>query len=318
MNTIKHIPLALTATLALIAFSCEKMETPVIDPPVVISPQSVNFSEVQVEQTPVPDGFRLVKRSTYEHSTDTSPAYLIEYEYDEAGNLVKESSYTDMPYGKRLVEYFIYTYDDNHLLQQKNNWFTGHRLPDGDYANYYYTDGRLTKEEKLFPSGHSLNYEYDGTNLVRCYLFDSAPDYGIREDSRYTYDDQNRRILEESLFNAKKWLYNEDGQITRTEYYDQEMVLQGYVAWRYDGRVLSAFVHCNQVGEPFLTCTHRHDRWGNITETSIDATHSFYKRTYKGQLLMEQTIYDTGVFLEGASYDLWRPLTLRYEYEEIK
>jgi hypothetical protein len=120
-----------------------------------------------------PENYRLSKVLNYGSSSDSEPNTFMDLEYDENGNLQRESLYD---YPSTLFTYREYDYDSNNLLIEKRN-YDGQvgNLRLGTYTKYEYENGNLIKEELYSKNGtlkRTKFYEYENGNLINTYKLD--------------------------------------------------------------------------------------------------------------------------------------------------
>ncbi|MDR0750786.1 MAG: hypothetical protein LBF62_14615 [Tannerellaceae bacterium] len=179
--------------------------------------------------------------------------------------------------------YKIYIWQGNSLVRQNIYNGAAPNLTLGLYSIFHYTAGQLTKEEVFngYDNSyiHSINHEYDDrNNLTRQYMM--SGEYGIsgnvRDPNEYKYT---------------KHIYDEKGRETRLEYYNADWLLLHYN-------------NHTQLSKRF----HYYDRWNSLTETAIGNDCSLFRKTYRGELLMEVINYNPVWGCNQAGMT-------RYEYE---
>ena len=247
------------------------------------------------------ENYRLVKIMAYTSSTAPEPWRWIEYTYDKAGNMVKESNYqiAYMP-EPTLSSYTEYEYSGNKKV--KENVYDGQvgNLKFSAYTNYYYVGDNLIREEYYWvgssPLRSSKHYEYDERgNLVRRYSYE--PDRGIFHDYYYSYDDQNRLILDSDY----RYTYDDRGRLIKREFLTDNG-LYDYIEEIYNGTSKSPekTVYYDRDGNIALEYQHFYDEWGNLVETLSGDCLSF-KRKYIQGLLIEEIDYYYYYPFEGYS-----------------
>ena len=272
---------------------------------------------------------RLLKISKFSNSSGSKLTDEVVYAYDKSGNMVKESFY-DGNSTKILWMYKEYEYLDDKKVKEKI--FDGEAgNPTLGLYNEYFYEGDLLVKEGTYCGGvcygtliHSMNYEYDERgNLTRKYMYD--PDYGISGDLKYTYDNQNRLILEETTvvdvndYDHKylKHVYDNAGREIKLEYYNVNQNLIRYVVKVYKGtnKLTSMDLYYDKNGIQTAEYQHFYDKWENLTETINSKGCSYFKRKYFGKLLIEEINYwtwDTGFD------DCTESGMSKYEYDELQ
>ena len=266
-----------------------------------------------------PENFKLTKLIIYSGSTNNKPIVEIEYEYDKAGNKVKQSYFNYQP-TRTLCMYLEYEYSGNQKVSEKK--FTGvpGNLKLEFSTNYFYENNRLVREDSKWEDlddsySFSLNYEYDNRgNLVRKYNYSRGI---ISGEVEYSYDIHNRLILEEgiedySIYYHKyiKYTYDDNGRETKMELFNMNWDLLSYVEKVYNGTNKLPEKELGYDENGIQTSKHQHfyDNLGNLTETTLNDK-SLFKRKYKGRLLIEE-IHQPSFHSEISIY--------KYEYEKYK
>jgi hypothetical protein len=269
-----------------------------------------------------PEKFRLSKILYYANSTSANPTDGVEYTYDEAGNLVKESFYGYVP-TTELYMYYEYEYSGNKKITMKTFRGSGGNFRLNWYNDYFYEGNHLIKDEYREADGsisYSVNYEYMNGNIIREYFFE--PDYGISAEVKYGYDAQNRLILEEKntsdVDDCKyiKHIYDDIDRKTKSEYYDVNQKIIRYVEVMYNGRSKLPVqdVHYDKDGVQTSQYQHFYDKQGNLTETIYNNECSLFKRKFKNGLLIEEILYTDPTEKKGCL----ETQMSRYEYEKFK
>jgi hypothetical protein len=170
------------------------------------------------------DNFRLTKILNFNNSTDLEPSGFVNLEYDESGNLIKESLY-DFP--NTLYTYREYDYENNVLTEKRIYDGQVGNLRLSTYRKYEYENKKLIKEELHSSDGslkYTTHYEFVGDNLKTTY--NENDELGIHHQYKYTYNDLNILILEERFMYDQqlevitKYLYDNNNRITKSEIYD--------------------------------------------------------------------------------------------------
>lgn len=141
---------------------------------------------------------------------------------------------------------------------------------------------------------------------------------------KYTYDNQNRLILEESTaidvddHKHVKHIFDNSGREIKIEYINVNKELIHYTEIFYDvydgaGKQPEKELNFDKNGNQTVKCQHYYDNFGNLTETVINDECSMFKRKYNGNLIIEEILYwchhGTGQMPENGMS--------RYEYEEL-
>lgn len=268
---------------------------------------------------PLSDNFRLVKILNYGSTSDSEPNTFVDIEYDRNGNLIRESMYD---YPNTLFAYKEYDYENN-LLKEKRVYDgqVGY-LQLGTYRVYEYENSKLTKEELFLSNGtskYTKHYEYDGDNLVNTYKFND--ELGVHHQYKYKYNQDNLVTLEETymydqqLDGYTKYHYDEKLRLIKTEIYDyDESIIQTQVH-KYVGNSTLPTEELIYDSQDELSQQREllYDEFDNQTEIIIvdeRGSHSLFKKTYNGNLLIEFIQY-----APSWGYTEW--FVTRYEYEEI-
>jgi len=193
----------------------------------------------------------------------------------------------------------------------------------GTYYKYEYENSKLAKEELFLRDGtlkRTEYYEYIGNNLVNTYKI--SDELGIHHQYKYTYNDLNLLILEESfmydqkLEEFKKYFYDDINRLSRTEIFNFDGTLiqteeQKYVS---DSELPSEITYYDSDGKLSQQQQLIYDELGNLIETKIidsQGTHTLFKKKYYGKLLIEYIRY-----APTWGYSEW--WVTHYEYTEIK
>jgi len=262
---------------------------------------------------PTLNKYRLSRILHYSSSTSGKPYGLVELDYDDRGNLVKESMF-DWP--DILTAYKVYEYTNGRKTKEK---IFGGQVGDltlTGYINYYYTNDNVTKEEwYLGTLNWRTYYEFDGDNLINTYKEDD--NLGIHHQYKYSYDSKGRLILEEMfMYNQEldgftRYYYDNTDRPTKTELYDRHGLVS-YAEKVYYGsdelpdELLSYDAGGQLTGRSELI----YDRWGNAVgcKSTWPRPCLFFSRRYRGQLLIEAITYH-------PYFDCTEWTVTRYEYE---
>lgn len=278
-----------------------------------------------------PKNVRLSKILRYSNSSASKLTRETVYTYDKNGNMIKEEFFSFNAKTKILERYDEFEYSGD--KKTKMLLFSGVAgAPTlGSYIEYFYKNDLLVKEETRQGRGnygsliHSTNYEYDERgNLIRRYRND--PIYGISGDMKYTYDNQNRLILEENTatdpneHKYTKHIYDQSGRKIKTEYTNKNEELTQYTVFSYNetSKLLEKELSFDKNGNQTYKLQHYYDRWGNLTETVINDECSMFKRTYNGKLLIEEIHYWWHEYGYHGTGQMPENGMSRYEYEKIK
>jgi hypothetical protein len=269
---------------------------------------------------PLTDNYRLVKILNYGSTSDSEPNTFVDLEYDNNGNLIKESMYD---YPNTLFTYKEYDYENN--LLKKKRIYQGQvgNLYLGTYRVYEYENSKLIKEELFLSNGtskYTKHYEFSGDNLVNTYKFNDK--LGIHHQYKYEYNSDNLVILEETyMYNQlrggfTKYYYDDKLRLTKTEIFNYDETIRQTEEHKYIGNSASPaelLIYDSQ-GELTQQRELLYDDFGNQTEMRIideQGSHSLFKKTYNGNLLIEHIRY-----APNFGYSEWT--VTRYEYSKIK
>ena len=272
------------------------------------------------EINPLSDNFRLVKILNYGSTSDSEPNTFVDLEYNENGNLIKESMYD---YPNTLSIYKVYDYEDNLLKEKRIYAGQVGNLQLGTYREYEYENSKLIKEELFLSNGtskYTKHYEFSGDNLVNTYKFNDK--LGIHHQCKYKYNKDNLVILEETyMYNQQlegftKYHYDDKLRLTKTEIYHSDETIRQTQEQKYVGNseLATEMLIYDSQGELSQQLEFLYDDFGNQTECRIvdtQGTHVVFKKTYNGELLIEHIEYaPKGFYISG--------FVKRYEYSEIK
>ena len=307
---------------------------------------SVGFSSCDKEESLISDNsdssekFRLLKVLNYSDSSASNLTGETVYEYDETGNVVKETVFLSWNSELHIQSYYEYEYSGNKKVKEKlfyRNVFPTGNLNFNHYVDYFYDGDLLVKTERYSGGGsfsYSEHYKYDTKgNLVENYSYDPSwigkgvwggiYDTGIYGHKKYVYDNQNRLITELTsdgvvdFYPCRKYTYNNDGKVAKIEYLEYEG-LSGYDENVYNNRKMLELVFSyDKNGNQNRKVQHYYDGLGNLTESKINDECSIFKRQYDGKLLIEEIHY----WAHEYGYHFWGQAPesgmSRYEYEEF-
>ena len=266
------------------------------------------------------DNYRLTKILNYSSTSDSDPNTFVNLEYDGDGNLKKESLFD---YPNTLFTFREFDYENGLLKIKKIYDGQVGNLKLGTYHRYEYVDGKLVKEELFLGDGtlkYTEHHEYIGDNLVNTYKI--SDELGIHHQYKYTYNDLNLLVLEESymyeqqLEGSTKYFYDEIDRLTRTEIFNFEGMLIHTEQQKYDGdsEIPAETMYYDPDGKLSQQQQFIYDEFENLIEIKItdsQGTHTLFKKKYNGKLLMEYIRY-----APNWGYSEWS--VTRYEYTEIK
>ena len=299
-------------------------EEVVEDPPAGDNPSYEDDDDPPIFDTFEPKNVRLAKIVKYSNSTASKLTGEVIYTYDEAGNLHRVS-YFDEWNNTMICLYFIeYEYYENKKVKESYFNCNANSHEEGpvmySYIEYFYQGALLVREER---DGGWAKYEYDEKgNLVEKNTYNDI--HQIVNVWKYTYDDQDRLILEETpeidasdyYHKYLKYIYDDHGREKKLEYYNVDNVLIRYTEKFYKETSTIEFRY-DKNGNQTAKYQHFFDKWGNLTETVINDECSMFKRKYDGGLLMEEIHY----WAHEYGYHYWGQVPesgmSMYEYEEI-
>jgi len=279
------------------------------------------------------ENVRLAKILKYSNSSASKLTGEVVYTYDRKGNLINErSSYFDDFDGTMTLSISV-EYEYSGKKKVKESYFSGNNPYSPYYAVAYLYEGDfLVKEVRNSGWGDDpVFYEYDKRgNLVKRSWYatnplNHNPDPNTIYEHKYTYDAQDRLILEEnsligvSDYDHKYIRYNYDNhdREKKIEYLNTNWVLIRYTEKSYNETNVLEFRY-DKNGKQTAKYQHLYDKWGNLTETVINDECSMFKRKYDGGLLIEEIHY----WAHEYGYHFWGQAPesgmSRYEYEEIE
>jgi len=178
---------------------------------------------------------------------DDDPLYKWVYTYDDAGNRLSSTGYSE---GGKLNFTTNYRYDDQSRLVEETSYHADESL---NYAaeQSYERDG-YTRESRYFDSSGELSYRTID-------LFDTADNH--IQETAYGPD--------ETLQYEVSYRYNNGGNLIEETATGPEDGLQYRLENRYDAQDnLIATTEFGPDNKPFYVYRFEHDRYGNITERS--------------------------------------------------
>lgn len=175
------------------------------------------------------------------HTEGAEELYLVKYQYDLSGNVIKETWIYD-----NWREFFTYTYDSNGLKTQEKyeNWdddswiynYTYDLDSQGRVVKEYWTDesgevttvtytynsnGKMLKRVVAWADGNVSNseYTYNGQGLLQKETYTSSS-FNVTNIIEYTYDERNRITLETETDSngnvyTNQYVYDDYGIIQR-------------------------------------------------------------------------------------------------------
>lgn len=274
----------------------------------------------KIDTYPSLDNYRLKKILNFGSSTDSEPDRFVDFEYNKNGNLIKKSHYD---YPNTQYGYFVYVYEND--LLKKEEVYEGQvgNLRLGHYSTYEYENNKLIKEDLFYADGtlnYSKHYEYIGDNLVNRYKFDE--DLGIHHQRKYTYNEFDLVILEESymyyqqLSSFIKYYYDNNRRLTKMETFDSDNTIINTEEKKYVGAstLPSEELYYEANGTLRQRRLLLYDNLANLTEVKIihdQVENTLFRKKYNGKLLIEHIQYDpVWGYIESS--------VTRYKYELIK
>jgi hypothetical protein len=277
-------------------------------------PLAISCDETEIR--PTMDNYRLIKILNYSSTSASLPYSFVTFEYDDRGNLIKESMFD---YPGTLFTYRLYEYSNNNKLRRKQTFdgVVGH-LTLGGYVDYFYDNGNLIREEwyradaTLFYTVHN---EFEGNNLSTTYK--ENDDLGIHHLYKYTYE--KNRLVSEAVFmydqlldNFSNYFYDDENRLVKTQHFNQDSILISQIEKVYTGsdNLPDEELSFSANGELMSRTLLAYDGWGNPVGCSVDgyATCAVFTRKYNGKLLLEEIRYHPGFACAE-----WA--VTRYEYE---
>lgn len=228
----------------------------------------LNTSGESSEITLDKDG-RVIKEILY--NEDGSVDQRTEYEYDAAGNLIKELQYDKNTGSVDAIRKYEYDQDGNETKYLYYN-IDGTVHASRTYETEYDGNGVLTKRSCTDNDGRTVCWEYDGSGkLTRSIQYDS--DGNISDILEY---DANGNEAKRVSYNADgsmdgryEYTYNANGNMIQEIGYGRDGVLYVRMEYEYDkyGRV-TKFVSYDGDGnvETQEEHTYTYDANGNLTQ----------------------------------------------------
>ena len=257
---------------------------------------------VSCEKVEDPAEYRLKKILHYSNSSSDSPTDGIEYTYNQEGNVILEE-YFDYSKANPLSKYVEYEYKGSE--NTKMSVFEGKDvLVLSWYVNYTYANNQLIREDYRRATSDtdgwllsSTHYEYKDNNKIREYIVD--PSYGIVDEKKFTYDNQNRLIHEENdetdanKYRHTKHIFDNEDRKIKSEYYNISEELLEYIDIIYQGRSRLPIknIHFDKAGNQTLQYFHYYDKKGNLSETRFEDECPLFKRKFDGKLLIEEILF---------------------------
>ncbi len=215
--------------------------------------------------------------------------YIYKYKYDDYGNVIKETEYTDnkiFDIRERMYD-TTYSYNENGQILKEfvrtedfcTSITDGHQIYEDTYGYIYNEKQQLIKKEIMYQADvegafYGNEYEYDEKgNLAKETEYIADGEIGCEYD--YTYDSQNKLIKKVKTFyflgkacpyEATDFTYNQKGQIS---YYKRLF----YDNHSYD-EVYCSYDELNRLVREETT---RYDSGGNITDKFISKYKNFMK-----------------------------------------
>lgn len=222
-----------------------------------------------------------------------------------------------------LPLYREYEYEGNRLTEKRIYSGQVGNLRLGSYTWYAYQNGQLSREESFSSDGtlkRTTHYEYDRDKLVNTYKVDDR--FGIYGQYKYTYDNSERLMLEESFsYNQEldhfiKYSYDSMDRLIESETFNSKGNISSTVEKRYVDANTLPFEELYYDANGVLTQRREllYDNYGNLIETIIvdqkGSSNTSCKSKFKGELLIEKITY-----LPNFGYEEWT--VTRYEYKKL-
>ena len=157
-----------------------------------------NFNNMIIEKHYFYDSYNQIIKEECYNSVDSNNNYIIRYEYDFKGNIVKKQEYS---LAEEFICEYVYVYDTdipNNLLSVVK------RLPDGTETTEY----NISYFENYIKAIHTINK--NGLNYKIQYLNNWITSIG---NNKYYYDDQGLRIKKITENNEEFTYYYEDDRL---------------------------------------------------------------------------------------------------------
>ena len=280
----------------------------------MLLPLAISCDETEIQ--PAIDNYRLSKILNYASTSAALPYGFVTYEYDDRGNLIKESMFD---YPGTLFTYKIYEYSNSNRLRRKQT-FDGivGQLTLGGYVDYYYDNGNLTREE-WYRADASLLYvvynEFEGNNLTATYK--KNDELGVHHLYKYIYN--KNRLVSEAAFmydqvleNFSRYFYDQQDRLIKSQHFNQDSILTSHIKKVYHGSddLPDEELYLSADGELTSRILLAYDSWGNPIRCTVDGKGAciVFTRRYNGKLLLEEIRYDPAFGCAEWS-------VTRYEYE---
>ena len=244
---------------------------------------------------------------------DGVTAYYMTYEFDQQGNVIRDTEY-DEPGGKKLNE-TTYEYNAEGKLTESRtndeiNGYTTHTIQqyngeNADYETMYYYDGS-------FCYASLTRYDDDG----RAYAYT-----GFNENGEITYSEldeynEDGQLIRSKSLNQKgimtgETLYNDKGNTERRNDYEYaDGTYEGYSLYEYDGHghhikttsfdaegKLTGWCEYGYDGNGDQIRSTDYDENGRVTETTE------YTHNRKGRTVLQITANADGTVVSRYEYD---------------
>lgn len=260
------------------------------------------------------DHYRLTKILHFSKSDSPEPGGYVEFTYDGAGNLTRQSNY-DIP--ELLSTYKTYTYINGRKATEKVYAGPVNALTLANTTTYTYQGDLLTKEDVRNDVGtmlRSKHYVYANRKLIETYTWSES--LGKHHHYKYTRDGRGNVVkmqaymYDNELSSTENYTYDSQNRVIRTERFNHQNALETVIITEYTGNntLPSAEISRNAAGNGLARTTYEFDVAGNQIRTLI-GKNTLNRRKYYGRLLREEIRYaPTWGFTEAGMS--------RYEYEK--
>ncbi|MGK6352554.1 hypothetical protein [Parapedobacter sp. DT-150] len=262
--------------------------------------------------------YRLIKRLEYNNSAAKEPYSITEYVYDSNGDDFPPTP----PQPDNIQSYSYFRYEDglphsNHLF---SNYGDGLRL--SRYTFYFYNQRKTSRIENYGGDGTLMlatDYEYEGDNLIGAVSTDT--ELGIINQSRYSYDNQNRLIRQEHGYPGQPPLeyitfsYDSRGRQTASVTYDTNNQLIVRVEYQYIAQQMQPAEEVTYQQGHVTRLKWAYNAWGSpiscVRSTDSGGSEcNVLQRKYDGNRLLEETNY-------ASNMDCAEFRFMRCEYEKL-
>ncbi len=239
--------------------------------------------------------------------------YEDDYEYDDAGNLIKKTSTHSSIDGDEVYEVATTKnkYDDaGNLIKvlhyDMDGKLTGYKKNKYDDAGNLIKESEYDSEKKL--TGYRKNKYDDAGNLVKTAYCDS--DGSQMECTKNKYDDAGNLIKtsdydsENNLTRYTKYKYDDTGNLIKISYYDSESNLTTYRKNKYDdtGNLVKTLEYDSD-GNIAHRAVYEYDEAGDLIKYTFYWTNDNYEQTIFEYYGDTQLVEDTNKDNEGENED---------------